>query len=404
MVMLEVNEQYVTEWRKRTPGHEGWKRVARPGAPNKFFMASMDCHVVEPPNLYVERIDEKFRHRLPRIEVDNKGVKWLVQEGLRPQRVVDFRLTGEDEERAKRGSANPEERLRDQQRDGVDAELIFATRGLFAFATNDPQFALAQARIFNDWAWEVFGPYNDRMSPAAIVPTADVDLAVAELERVAKMGYRAVMIPCKPLWGPGEAGEKNYNHPDYDRFWGALQDTGLPAVMHVGTGKDPRVATGPGGAVINYLVGALTPIAEPVANLCASGIFDRFPKLKFATIEAGISWIPFVCNKMDEAYLKHHMWVRPKLKMLPSEYFRQYFKCAYMEDSWGVDMAKRYGFIKNIMWSNDYPHHEGTWPHSAEAIERDMQGLTDEERALVLGLNAAEMFGFTVPEHQRNPR
>ena len=100
---------------------------------------------------------------------------------------------------------------------------------------------------------------------------------------------------------------------------------------------------------------------------------------------------------MDEAYRKHHFWVRPKLAMLPSEYFRAHGFASFQEDPPGLELAERYGLIDCIMWGNDYPHHEGTWPHSAEAIERTMGGLTDQQRAKVLGLNAARFFGFPTP-------
>ena len=116
-----------------------------------------------------------------------------------------------------------------------------------------------------------------------------------------------------------------------------------------------------------------------------------------ALVEAGIGWIPWLLGAMDEAYLKHHFWVRPKLKQLPSEFFHQHGFASFQEDKPGLDLAERYNLVDNIMWGNDYPHHEGTWPHSAEAIERTMGGLSDASRAKVLGLNAARFFGFRPP-------
>jgi predicted TIM-barrel fold metal-dependent hydrolase len=138
---------------------------------------------------------------------------------------------------------------------------------------------------------------------------------------------------------------------------------------------------------------------EPIANFCASGLLDRFPTLKFGTIEAGIGWVAWALGAMDEAYRKHHMWVRPQLKQLPSEYFKQNGFATFQEDQAGLDLARSHGLIDNFLWANDYPHHEGTWPHSAEAIERTMGGLDDDERGRILGLNAARIFGFDVPSH-----
>jgi len=91
---------------------------------------------------------------------------------------------------------------------------------------------------------------------------------------------------------------------------------------------------------------------------------------------------------MDEAYKKHHFWVRPKLQGLPSDYFRANGAASFQEDPAGLGLAEAYGLQDNFMWANDYPHHEGTWPHSAAAVERTMQKISDQLRAKILGLNS----------------
>jgi len=390
--------EYFNAHRYRTPGHEGWPHVATPGSPAKFLMISADCHVNEPPNLWVERIEERYRHRLPRIEVDADGVKWSIVEGYHPVKIRDLKMEGEDQERAKVGKSDPAERLRDQVRDGVDAEVIFPNRGLQMWATPDPLFAQAMCRVYNDWTWEVFGAHYGRMRPLACIATGDIPSAIAEIERTAKLGFRGLSLPCKPMWGPGSSEDANYNLPEFDPLWACIQDLGLPFTFHVSTGKDPRAARGNGGAVINYVIHSLAPTAEPIVNLCSSGVLDRFPGLRFASIEAGIGWVPWMLRAMDEAYEHHHFWAFPKLKMMPSDYYRQHCFASFQEDPPGIDLLRDYNLGDNFMWANDYPHHEGSWPHSEQAIERTMGRLSDAERAKVLGLNAARFFGFDVDQ------
>jgi predicted TIM-barrel fold metal-dependent hydrolase len=389
-----INEP--NRWRLETPGHAGWARTARPGAANKYFIVSADCHANEPANLWAERIDRKYRDRLPRVVTDAQGVQWRVSEGHRPDRLRLSALEGEDDARQKAG-ADPHQRLLDQDRDGIDAEVVFPNKGLAMWATPDAAFALAQCRVWNDWAWETFGPYAERMSPAAALATADLAGSIAEVERVAAMGFKVLTLPCKPVWGAHDVEHPNYNLPVFDPLWAVIQDADLAITFHVSTGRDPRASRGNGGAVINYVSHSLSPTIEPVANLCASGVLERFPRLRFATIEAGIGWIPWLLTAMDEAYLKHHFWVRPKLAKLPSEYFRQHGLASFQEDPAGLELAERWDLTGNLMWANDYPHHEGTWPHSAQAIERTMGRLSDAARARILGLNAARFFGFRVP-------
>jgi predicted TIM-barrel fold metal-dependent hydrolase len=398
--MNEVPINAPNLWRLETPGHSGWTRTAHAGDPKKYFMVSTDSHANEPPDLWEKNIDAKYRDRVPRIITDEKGVQWRYCEGYRPDRVRVMSFEGEDWVRSKAG-ADVQDRIKDNRADGVDVEIIFPNKGLAMWATPDPVFANAQCRVWNDWAWEQFGPHPDAMLPVASIATGDLEGSMAEIERVAKIGFRALSLPCKPVWGGHDVDHVNYNLPHFDPMWRLIEECNLPITFHVSTGRDPRASRGNGGAVINYVTHSLSPTIEPVANLCASGVLERFKGLRFATIEAGIGWVPWLLEAMDEAYRKHHMWVRPKLQGLPSDYFKAHGLATFQEDPVGLYTAEKFGLMDNFAWANDYPHHEGTWPHSAEAIERTMPELNDVQRAKILGLNAARFFNITVPEHQR---
>ena len=397
--MNEVAINAPNLWRLETPGHSGWTRTARLGDPKKYFMVSTDSHANEPPDLWETRIDARYRDRVPRIITDDQGVQWRYCEGYRPDRVRVMSFEGEDWVRSKAG-AEVEQRLIDNGSDGIDVELIFPNKGLAMWATPDPVFASAQCAVYNDWAWEQYGRFPDRIVPAAAIATGDLPSAMAEIERAAKTGFRVLTLPCKPIWGAHDVDHVNYNLPHFDPMWRLIEEANLPITFHVSTGRDPRAARGNGGAVINYVTHSLAPTIEPVANLCASGVLERFRGLRFASIEAGIGWVPWLLDAMDEAYRKHHMWVRPKLQGLPSDYYRAHGFAAFQEDPSGLELMRRHNLADNFMWANDYPHHEGTWPHSAEAIERTMGSLDDRDRAKVLGLNAARFLGIEVPARQ----
>ena len=275
---------------------------------------------------------------------------------------------------------------------------MFPNKGLTMWATRDPDFSSAMCRAYNDWAWEEFGELNDRLSAMAAIATGNIDTAIEEIERCAERGFRGLCLPCKPMWGPPDVDDLNYNLREFDPMWSAIADTGLPVTFHVSTGRDPRTARSRGGAVVNYTVHSLAPTMEPLVNLCASGVAEQHPTLRFGSVEAGIGWVAWMLEAMDESYVKHHMWVRPKLDGLPSDYFRRQGFATFQEDSAGLAVARSHNLVNNFMWANDYPHHEGSWPHSAPAIERQMGDLSDAERARILGLNAAEVFGFPIPD------
>jgi predicted TIM-barrel fold metal-dependent hydrolase len=363
-------------------------------------MVSADCHANEPNDFLSARIEREYRARLPHVETDAGGERWLVTEGWRPQRLrtnnAENTMAPEDRVRTAAG-ATPEERLRDHRRDGVDVEIVFPNKGLLVWATPDPKFSMAMCRAWNRWAREAYRGFETSILPMAAIAPGDREGTLQEIAWSAREGLKGLTLPCKPHWGAPDAEQPNYNLPEFDWLWAAVCDEDLPVTFHVSTGRDPRAARGSGGAVVNYVTHSLSPTMEPVANLCASGVLQRFPKLRFATIEAGIGWVPWALEAMDEAYRKHHMWAFPKLDLLPSEYYRRQGFSSFQEDVAGLALAEPLGLADNFLWANDYPHHEGSWPHSAPAIERQMGHLSDDSRAKILGLNAARLFRIDVP-------
>src|SRR5262245_25466114 len=124
-------------WRLETPGHEGWTRTARPGDARKYFIVSADEHVNEPATLWFDRMDKQYQDRLPRVVTDERGVQWRVCEGYRPDRLRLSELEGEDLLRSNAG-ADPLDRLRDMDRDGIDASLLLPNKSLAMWAPPHP--------------------------------------------------------------------------------------------------------------------------------------------------------------------------------------------------------------------------------------------------------------------------
>lgn len=389
------------EWRLASPGDHGWTRSARPDAADKYFIVSADGHVQEPNDFLSARVDPKYHDRLPgMLKIGggkSKPQMAQVVDGFRePLKIHDIKFDGEDGLRNRSGR-QPDDRIADLAADGVDAEILFPNKGLTIWATTDPKLSAAMCQAYNEWAWETFADFNDVLAPMAAIAPGDIDVAIADIERSAELGFRGLALPCKPRWGPPDHNDLNYNLREFDRMWAVICEVDLPVTFHVSTGRDPRTSRSRGGAVINYAVHSLAPTMEPLVNLCASGVAEQFPTLRFGSVEAGIGWVAWALQAMDEAYLKHHMFVRPKLELLPSEYFKRQGFASFQEDRVGLDLAREHGLVDTFLWANDYPHHEGTWPHSAQAIERTMGHLTDAERARILGLNSAEIFKFPIP-------
>ena len=353
-----------------------------------FKFISADSHVNEPPELFAERVPARLRDRVPRTEIVD-GEPRLLIEGMRPRKIPRGRveLEGEDLERSQAGGYDPEQRIRDQDRDGVAAEVVFPTLSLqSSFSTPDPELQMALARAYNDWAADVFAAWPERFAPAAIVPMLDIEAACAEARRSIERGMRTLFLPSQVPTRP-------YNDPAYDAFWGLAQEAGVPLTFHAGTGHEPRVERGPGGAIINYLLGAQADGFHVLLYLTTSGVLDRFPELHVITVETGSAWLAWVMTQMDEIYAKHHMWVSPKLSLKPSEFVRRQGHVTFQNDPVGIHNRVFTG-VEALLWGSDYPHHEGTWPHSREVCARQLEGVPEAEKRQILGGTAARIFGF----------
>ena len=409
-------------WRLETPGVEGWARTARPGDPAKYHMVSADCHITEPLSFF-GLVEPEYRHRVPRAEERDDGSLWIITEGNRPQMVRPGAKTKtvqerqvferaehdrhsrsrmEEEDLLRSGAGKTvEQRLADQAADGVDVEVLFPNTGLLCWASPDPVFAMAMCRAWNRWAHEYCGPHmqgaDPKMVPMALVAAGDQEGAVREIAWAAEHGFRGLCLGNTPTYGPNEPGKLQYNDPSFEPMWSLVEETGLVVTFHVSTGKDPRAVGGNGGAVINYVCHSMETTIEPIVQMITSGVFERHRGIRAGIVESGIGLLPWLLETMDHAYRAHHFWVRPVIPELPSEYFRRHCFATFQEDRVGLMNVEELDLVDNVLWANDYPHHEGSWPHSAAAIERTMGHLSDESRAKILGLNAARTFGLPVP-------
>ncbi|HEU5301605.1 MAG TPA: amidohydrolase family protein [Acidimicrobiia bacterium] len=344
---------------------------------------SADSHVTEPIELYAERVDAEYRDRAPQI-VTKDGWRTLVAEGLDPRKL----MTADELEAAIVGGTDPDERIRDQERDGVSAEVIFPTFALQScFSSDDAGLQLALCRAYNDWAKDAFAGH-DRLLAVGAVPMLDIDAGIAEARRLAAAGFRALFLPARVPTRP-------YNDAEYDRFWAVAEDLGLPITFHSGTGYEPRLVRGPGGAVINYLLGAQLDGPTVMLALAAGGALDRFPSLRIVTVETGASWLGWIMTQADAIYEDHIMYARPKLSLKPSELIRRQASATFMLDPVAINNRYVTG-LETLMWGNDYPHPEGTWPASMDAAAEQFAEIPDDELAQIVSGNAADVFGFSL--------
>ena len=373
-----------------------------------YMVISADSHANEPVELY-ERLPEEYRALAPR-EIIKDGHRYLRIEGAgdmpldapNPLSEEDMRRFFRDAEKDQELIAsNPSDlaggidipvRLSDLEDDGVSGEVIYP-QGIFkSFASPDAGYQAALTGLYNDWYHEIFGEHPDKFVTSALLPMVDIGLAIEEARRVSRLGGRSFSVPISMPTLP-------YNFPEYDPFWDIAENTETPVAFHVftvgPTGQPPSGPHrgGPGQDLASEIVD-MAHAMNPLTLLVASGALERHPGLKFVLVEGGVGWLAWVLQTMDEMQIKRHMWAEPKLNMKPSEYFHRQGYATFGDDQVGL-MTRYVIGVENLMWGSDYPHDEGTFPHSREVIERTFEGIPEEEKRKIVGENAAKLYGFS---------
>jgi predicted TIM-barrel fold metal-dependent hydrolase len=329
---------------------------------------SADSHVMEPVDLWKKGVPEKYRDAAPLYPPHKLGEGFQQREG----------------------GWDPNARITEMEVDGLSAEVLYPTLLLKLFALDDAGLQEACFRVYNDWLIEYCSVDRDRLIGVAAISTYSIDNAVKELERCRKAGLKGALIWQAP-------------HPDlpfhskhYDRFWAAAQDLDAPVSMHILTGHSYHVKERKG---IEHYRGSvnlkLMDVANALFDFIFYGVLERYPKLRLVTVENESGWLPFMVQQWDYYYRRFRGVNPPPITKEPGVYVREQIYSCFFNDSvcgrnlawWGQD---------NLMWSNDFPHPNSTWPNSLKVIRRDLGHLPLETQTKVLAANASKLYGLDV--------
>ncbi|MEN8159987.1 MAG: amidohydrolase family protein [Myxococcota bacterium] len=387
-------------------------------------MASLDFRAFDADHHYYEAEDAFIRHVEPRLR--SRAMQWAEIGGrkrllvggkinrfipnptfdpvARPG-ILDEYFRGRNPEgrdiRALFGELDPIDpcyRDRDARLERLDAQKL---AGCFLFPTlgvgmeeslkHDSEAAVAAFRGFNRWIDEDWGfAYQDRIYGAPYFSLLDVDAAVADLEWALSRGARLICMRAGPVAHPG--GSRSPADRMFDPFWSRVNEAGITVAYHSSDAGYNKFADdwGVGGAFKAFEYDPLrvclspSPTLDTLAALACHGLFDRFPRLRIATIESGSDWMDPLLHKLKKAYgqmpmqfehdpveqIRRHVWVSP-----------------YYEDD--LERLKQTIGADHILFGSDYPHAEGL----AEPTDflYDLEGYDAEEVRLVMRENALDL-------------
>jgi len=371
-------------------------------------MISSDSHIIEPPDLWLKRIDRAFRERAPRVVTEAGGDWWYI-DGRRSMSFLGIQ-TGERFEcdaselrtegsfRDVRPAAHDPARYIDENLDdGVAGSVLYPSEALLAFSIPDPALCSATMRAYNDFIAEFCSEDRGRLKGLGLLNVDDPEEAVAELTRCREIGLEGALITVLP------PPDRAYDLPIYEPLWAAAADLGTPLSMHVATGRGAlSVDAGQQGVqrvseAAFYLQDHF--VRKSLGEMIFSGVFERHPRLRVGSVEHEVAWAPFFLSQMDYTYSDRpirgdwHRFADPDA--LPSHYFRQCCFISFQEDAVGIRLRDVVG-VETLMWGSDYPHTESTFPRSREITVHILADVAEKERELILCRNAADLYGFDV--------
>ena len=375
---------------------------------------SVDDHLVEPADLFVDRVPSHLVEAAPRIvEVD--GAELWEFDGQRHAQIGLNAVVGrpKDEwsmdparfDEMRPGCFDVTERLADMDTDGVWASLCYPSliagfAGTMFAGCSDPELGLACLRAWNDWQLtEWVGAAPERFIPVQLPWLPDPHLAAEEVRRNAERGFKAVSF----LEQPVDLGYPSLHTDHWDPFLAACEETDTVVCLHCAS-SGWSASRAPGAPL--ELLTTLFPVNALVA--CAdwlwSGAPVRFPGLRIVLAESGIDWVPMLINRID--YVMDHSatgstaWTDPDRS--PTDVLRRNFWFSVIDLTSSLELRHHIG-VENIVLESDYPHADSTWPDTAHRAAERLAGLPADEVRRITWQNAAELFDHPVPPERQVP-
>jgi predicted TIM-barrel fold metal-dependent hydrolase len=366
-------------------------------------LISVDDHLIEPPNVWQDRVPDKLKDAAPCVvELEDGQQVWQYQGkqyatlGLNAVAGKPFEEFGNEPTRydeMMRGAYDPVARVADMDTDGIQAQLCFPTFPRFAgtmfLEGDDRDVALASVRAYNDFVldeWCASAP--ERYIPMTILPLWDPELAAAEFRRAVGKGARTVGFP----ENPSPLGLPSFHTDHWDPVLAVADETGVPLSMHFGTStaRPPHSPDAP-FAVIVALMGCNSMFA--LVDLLFSPVFKKFPRLKIALSEGSIGWMPYMLERVTDTWERHRFYTGIDLEHNPRDQFRDHIYGCFISDEAGLKLRHDIG-IGQIMWECDYPHSDSRWPNARKLLAESLREVPDDEAHRIVELNARELFNF----------
>jgi len=380
--------------------------------PADLLTVDADGHVLEPADTWERYIDPKFKDRALRVGIDADGFENLFIDN-QPTSMLKGRLgalggieaeTSEEklafqipgkrsyQDGAPPGGYDPHARLAVMDAEGIDRVLLYPTIGIaWEGGVRDPELALAYSRAYNRWIVDFCSTNPSRLYPVAHITLLNPEGAVEEVQRARRDGCVGVYLSPDLASRAG----RPLNHKSFDPFWATVQDLGMPVAFHVVAREDMTFASWVGSGLASDGLFMFSFLAVEVmaafTQMMATGLFEKYPRLRCAVLEAGSNWITAWLDRLDHKVERGGF--PTALKLRPSEYFRR--QCVISADPDETLTAPVVEHLGDdyVIWASDYPHLDASFGVVKELRER-LASLPIASQRKVLGENVMRFYGL----------
>ncbi len=373
-----------------------------------------DTHMTEQHDLWTSRAPAKYKDRVPQVARLDGIACWCVDGTIMGRAgaggVVDVNgnkgrsfegLYEWEQEHGHIASYDPDARIKLLDEIGIWGQIVFpgvvglGGQGL-ASIVEDIELRTVCLEIFNDASAEIQANSGNRLMPMGLLPAWDIDACAREVERIGALGLRGVNLTSDPQ----DLGSPDLASPAWDPVWERCASLGLPVHFHIGASlttmnyfgtypwdshdDDTKLAIG--GTLL--FIGN----ARVVVNIICSGMLDRYPELKFVSVESGAGWVPFICEALDYELSENATQKKARMPLTPKEYFqRNIYATMWFEHTNIAQVVAAVG-EDNIMFETDFPHPTCLYPAPLKTAEQNMDGLSETAKRKILGENAAKLY------------
>ena len=354
---------------------------------------SADSHVLEPPDLWVKALADKWGERAPHFaDTYNGETGTFFFTGRDVLRLGSSRDIDQEEryQNLQAAGRDPAIRLGIMDDEQIASEVLNASWALLTPRILDGELRRACAGVFNDYLIDYAAHDHKRLVGVALLPIDDVPWALEELERIAARRVRGVMVPVNP-----SDDAKPYRDPYYDPVWASVVEKALPVTLHSGTGKVPDPSTcfasdvqNVPGTFIEYFAEAAPALTN---EFIFGGVFDRFPQLQLYLSEFDASWLPILRYRLER--IEKYPGLQP-LKKPANQYLDDNVYVGFINDPLAAKLRSEIG-VDRMLWGSDFPHPPCPFPNIRERLDSEiLVDVPDDERRKLVADNVAKLYGI----------